>query len=85
MKVPLKDESPGALTLLIRQAGAKEPEQVGLHTLSEAGKYVSFTLNAGDEQGVLAGNRLDEVASLELKAFNSSRGKLAKHPRAVTI
>jgi hypothetical protein len=77
VKVPLKDESPGTLTLLIKQAGAKEPEQIALHSLSEAGKYVSFTLNAGDAQGVLAGNRLDEVASLELKGIQFQPGKLA--------
>jgi hypothetical protein len=76
VKVPLKDESPGALTLLIKQAGAKEPEKIALHSLSEAGKYVSFTLNAGDTQGVLAGNRLDEVASLDLKGVQFQPGKL---------
>ncbi len=75
--VPLKDENPGALTLLIKQAGAKEPEKVALHSLAEAGKYVSFTLNAGDAEGVLAGNRLDEVASLELKGIQFQPGKLA--------
>jgi len=76
VKVPLKDESPGALTLLIKQAGAKEPEKVALHSLSEAGKYVSFTMNAGDEQGVLAGNRLDEVATLDLKGIQFRPDKL---------
>jgi hypothetical protein len=74
--IPLKDESPGALTLRIKQAGVKEPEEVALHSLAEAGKYVSFTLNAGDAQGVLAGNRLDEVASLEVKGVQFAPGKL---------
>ncbi|QNI32041.1 hypothetical protein H7849_24035 [Alloacidobacterium dinghuense] len=76
VKVPLKDESPGALTLLINQAGAKEPEKIALHSLSEAGKYVSFTMNAGDEQGVLAGNRLDEVATLDVKGIQFRSDKL---------
>ncbi|HTZ89340.1 MAG TPA: hypothetical protein VMA71_03315 [Alloacidobacterium sp.] len=77
VKVPLKNESPGALTLLIQQAGAKEPEKIALHSLAEAGKYVSFTINAGDPQGVLAGNRLDEVASLDLKGIQFAPSKLA--------
>jgi hypothetical protein len=77
VKVPLKDENPGALTLLVKQAGAKEPEQIALHSLSEAGKYESFTLNAGDAQGMLTGNRLDEVAGLELKGVHFQPGKLA--------
>ncbi|WP_158749152.1 hypothetical protein [Acidobacterium sp. S8] len=77
VKVPLKDESPGALTLQIKQAGAKEPQTIALHSLSEAGKYVSFNVNAGDSQGVLEGNRLDEVASLELKGIQFKPGKLS--------
>jgi hypothetical protein len=77
VQVPLKDESPGGLTLLVKQAGAAEPEKISLHSLSEAGKYVSFTLNAGDTNGVLAGNRLDEVAGLELKGVQFKPGKLA--------
>ena len=76
VKVPLKDESPGVLTLQIKEAGAKEPEKISLQTLSEAGKYVSFTVNAGDLQGVLDGNRLDEVAGLELKGIQFKPGKL---------
>ena len=76
VKVPLKDESPGPLILQIRQAGAKEPEKIALHSLAEAGKYVSFTMSAGDEQGVLAGNRLDEVATLDLKGIQFRPEKL---------
>lgn len=76
VKIPLKDASPGPLTLLIHQAGAKEPERIALHSLAEVGKYVSFTINAGDTQGVLGGNRLDEVASLELKGIEFQPGKL---------
>ena len=77
IKVPMKDEEPGALTLVVKQAGTKEPEQLALHSLAEAGKYDRFTLNAGDAQGVLAGNRLDEVSGLELKGVQFHPGKLA--------
>jgi hypothetical protein len=61
----------------VKQAGTKEPEQLALHSLAEAGKYDRFTLNAGDAQGVLAGNRLDEVSGLELKGVQFHPGKLA--------
>lgn len=77
VKVPLKDESPGALTVSVHQAGEKEPEKIVLHSLAEAGKYDSFNINAGDPQGVLTGNRLDEVASLDLKGIEFKPGKLA--------
>lgn len=77
VKVPLKDATPGALTLAVKQAGAKQSEEIQLYSLNEAGKYESFVLNAGDRKGVLTGNRLDEVASLDFKGIQFQPGKLA--------
>ncbi len=77
IKVPLKDAAPGPLVLAVKQAGAKQPQEMHLEGLEEAGKFESFTINAGDTQGVLAGNRLDEVASLNLKGVIFKPGKLA--------
>jgi hypothetical protein len=77
VKIPLKDATPGSLTLVVKQAGVKQPDEISLHSLNEAGKYESFLLNAGDQQGVLTGNRLDEVASLEFKGVQFQPGKLA--------
>ncbi|MGH8148904.1 MAG: hypothetical protein ACRETB_02855, partial [Steroidobacteraceae bacterium] len=64
LELPLKTVTPGAMTLLVKQYGATEPERVPLHAFSEAGHLTSFTLYAGDSEGVLTGSRLDEVASL---------------------
>jgi hypothetical protein len=44
--------------------GLEKPDEVPLHTYSEAGKLDSFKLYAGDHQGVLRGTRLDEVATM---------------------
>ncbi|HEX3438205.1 MAG TPA: hypothetical protein VHT24_15655 [Pseudacidobacterium sp.] len=77
VKLSLKDAAPGAFTLHVKQAGAQQPQKLSLTSLAEAGKYESFTINAGDLQGVLAGNRLDEVATLNLKGIEFKPGKLA--------
>ncbi|MDI3254708.1 MAG: hypothetical protein QJR10_08010 [Bacillota bacterium] len=77
LKVPLKDSSPGPLVLQVKQAGMKQPQEIHLTSLEEAGKFESFTINAGDAEGVLAGNRLDEVASLNLKGVVFTPAKLA--------
>lgn len=77
VKVPLKDATPGPLVLQVKQAGAKQPQELHLESLEEAGKFESFTINSGDVQGVLSGNRLDEVASLNLKGIEFKPGKLA--------
>jgi hypothetical protein len=67
IKLPLQDSQPGALTLLVTQYGATQPEPITIHTFSDAGHFDGFTLHAGDIVGVLKGSRLDEVASLTLK------------------
>jgi hypothetical protein len=62
--VPLDSEQAGSLNLQVTQVGVEKPDQVPLHTYSEAGKLDSFKLYAGDHQGVLRGTRLDEVATM---------------------
>jgi hypothetical protein len=64
VKLPMQDALPGALTLMVTQYGASQPQAIPLHAFSEAGRFEGFTLHAGDTQGTLKGSRLDEVASL---------------------
>ncbi|MGC2163766.1 MAG: hypothetical protein WA634_17810, partial [Silvibacterium sp.] len=74
--LPLKDAQPGAMTLMVKQAGLEKPEDVAVHAYSEAGHLTAFTLHAGDAQGTLAGTRLDEVASLNMKGIEFKPGTL---------
>ena len=64
--IALKDVDPGPLTMQVKQFGLAKADDVALHSYSEAGQLDSFTIDAGDHQGVLKGMRLDEVSSLEL-------------------
>jgi hypothetical protein len=68
--VPLKKVKPGALTLLVKQFGSKEPDKVSLQAFAQAGHLDSFTLHAGDLIGVLKGNRLGEVKELTLNGVS---------------
>jgi hypothetical protein len=77
VKLPLKDAHPGDLTLIVKQAGLDKPQDVATHTYSEAGHLESFTLHAGDRDGLLKGSRLDEVASLDVKGIKFEPGKLS--------
>lgn len=67
--VPLKNAQPGAMTLLVKQAGLDKPQGVPVHAFAEAGHLESFTLHAGDHQGTLTGTRLNEVASLSVNGI----------------
>jgi hypothetical protein len=62
--MPLDNEQAGTVSLQVKQVGLEKPDQVPLHTYSEAGRLDSFKIYAGDHQGVLKGTRLDEVATM---------------------
>ena len=76
--LPLKDEQPGPLTLVIKQAGLPAPRTVDVAGFAEEGKYDAFMLHAGDPGGVLTGTRLDGVASLQLNGVKFTPGKLSR-------
>jgi hypothetical protein len=75
INLPLQDAEPGSLTLLVSQFGAAEPQPVELHAFPEAGRLESFSIHAGEAQGILNGSRLNEVVSLSLKGVEFTPAK----------
>ena len=72
--VPLDSAQAGVVSLQVKQVGLEKPDEVPLHTYSEAGQLNGFLLYAGDHQGLLKGTRLDEVATMTVNniAFSPS-------------
>ena len=77
LKLAMQQAKPGALTLLLSQYGASQPQTIQLQAFSEAARLDGFTLHAGDSQGILRGTRLDEVASLAIKGIEFTPGRLS--------
>jgi hypothetical protein len=77
--IPLKDAGPGPLTMRVKQFGLATPDEVALHSYSEAAAVDSFTIDAGDHQGVLKGSRLDEVATVEVNKIRFAPGVLNRN------
>ncbi len=77
VKLPLQQAPAGMLTLQVTPYGVGHPQAIQLHAFSEAGHLSSFTLRAGDTQGILHGTRLDEVASMAVKGMVLLPGKLS--------
>src|SRR5271168_938462 len=77
VKLPLQEAKPGAMTLLVSEAGSGNPQQISIQTFSEAGHYDGFTLHSGDGQGLLKGSRLDQVASLSIRNIAFAPGELS--------
>jgi hypothetical protein len=69
INLPLQQAQAGSLTLLVSQYGAREPHPVELRAYPEAGRFESFSIHAGESQGVLKGSRLGDVVSLTLKGL----------------
>jgi hypothetical protein len=69
ISLPLQQAEPGAVTLLVSQYGAQDPQPVELRAFAEAGRLESFSIHTGETQGVLKGSGLDEVMSLSLEGL----------------
>src|ERR1700682_1763994 len=76
--VGVKDEATGGVTMSVKQFGLAKSDEVALHTYSEAAHLERFTINSGDQQGILRGTRLDEVDSVEVKGVKFSPAKLSR-------
>jgi hypothetical protein len=77
VRLSLQETSPGAMTLLVTEAGAGQPQPISIRTFSEASHIDGFAIHAGDAQGLLKGTRLDEVAGLSLRNIAFVPGELS--------
>ena len=78
VKVRLQNAAAGSVTMMIREFGLRDPEEIPLHTYAEAGRLDSFAIHAGDADGVLKGTRLDQVSSLDLNGLRFEPGSLTR-------
>ena len=77
VSVPLQSAQPGQMTLLVRQFGMAQAQQIPIQAFADAGRFDSFVVHSGDTQGVLRGGRLDEVASLAIGNLVFKPGDIA--------
>jgi hypothetical protein len=78
VKVPLQTARAGTLTVVIRKLGGRQPDEIPLHTYSEAGRLDAFKIHAGDADGVLKGTRLDQVTALEVSGLHFTPQNLSR-------
>ena len=78
IRVALKDEAAGPLKMRVRQFGLSTPDEVSLQAYAEAAHLEGFAINAGDREGVLKGQRLDEVKGFELNGVQFAAVNLTR-------
>ncbi|KAA6463224.1 hypothetical protein DYQ86_07870 [Acidobacteria bacterium AB60] len=76
--VPMKQASPGPLTVEIHQYGVQRPDTVSLNAYAEAASLDRISLNVGDKTATLKGTRLDEVAKATLTDITWTPDKLTR-------
>jgi hypothetical protein len=64
--VPMKDATPGPVSLEIHQFGLAKPDTIALQAYAEAASLEGLTLSAGDSSAQLRGTRLDEVEKVSI-------------------
>lgn len=69
-RFPLEGAVAGPATIWVTQAEVAKPDQVAVQAYGEAAKVDSFSIHAGDHEGVLKGARLEGVESLELNGIH---------------
>ena len=76
--VPMKDASPGPVTLEIYQFGLRKPDSLQLQAYAEAASLDRLTLSSGDSTAVLVGTRLDEVERASLNGITLTPAALSR-------
>jgi hypothetical protein len=76
--MPMKDASPGPVTINIFQFGLEKPDTLKLNAYAEAASLDRLTLSAGDSEALLRGTRLDEVAKVTLDGVTWTPGALSR-------
>ena len=78
LTVPMKNASPGPVTLSIYQFGLEKPETLAAKAYADAASLERLTLSAGDGDALLKGTRLDEVAKADLDGIPMTPGTLGR-------
>lgn len=78
ISVPLKEASPGPLTVEVHQYGLEKPDTLTLDAYAEAASLEHLTLSSGDRSALLKGTRLDEVAKATLNGITWTPAGLAR-------
>jgi hypothetical protein len=78
IEMPLKDATPGPLKVQVKQFGLAKPDDLALQSYSEAAKLEELVIGAGDQQAVLKGTGLDQVAGVELGGVHFTTGALTR-------
>ncbi|PJG46565.1 hypothetical protein CAF53_20675 [Sphingobium sp. LB126] len=66
LTLPLADRKPGDIRIEVKYQGMAAPSVLPLKAYAQASRLDGLSLHAGDDRAILSGQRLDQVAAVEL-------------------
>ena len=76
--LPMKGSRAGPVTLEVQQMGSDTPRTLTLRAYSPASRVDTVTLATGDRFVTLTGQRLDEIAGIDIGEFHLSPGQVTR-------
>ncbi|GGA06939.1 MULTISPECIES: hypothetical protein [Sphingobium] len=78
LTLPLADRKPGDIRIEVKYQGVATPSVLSLKAYAQASRLDALSLHAGDNSAVLSGQRLDQVAAVELSGMVLAPGELVR-------
>ncbi len=77
--LPLKKSSEGLYTVGVAEYGQSKSDQVPVHVYLPSAMVTDMTVHAGDTEGEMTGNRLQEVTLVEMGGVDFRPGEIQHH------
>lgn len=77
--LPLKKSSEGLYTVAVAEYGQSKSDQVPVHVYPPSAMVTDVTVHAGDKEGEMTGNRLQEVTLVEMGGVDFRPGEMQHH------
>ncbi|MFB9051100.1 hypothetical protein ACFFV8_20580 [Sphingobium indicum] len=78
LTLPLADRKPGDIRIEVKYQGIAAPSVLSLKALAQASRLDALSLHAGDRNAVLSGQRLDQVAAVDLSGMMLAPAELVR-------
>lgn len=78
LNLPLADRKPGDIRVEVKYQGMAEPSVLPLKAYAQASRLDGLSLHAGDNSAILSGQRLDQVAGVDLSGMALQPAELTR-------
>lgn len=78
LTLPLAERRPGDVKIEVKYQGVPTPSVITLKAYTQASRLDALSIHAGDNAAILSGQRLDQVAAVDLAGLGFAPGELVR-------